>query len=84
MEKLGICSLAGNMRIVGTLGCFGGTLLVSLYKGKVLHLWHTLIRKHQGEQNNGSNANQVRGTLLLVGSCFAFACWYLLQVSWEA
>ncbi|XP_078152380.1 WAT1-related protein At2g37460-like isoform X2 [Carex rostrata] len=79
MEKLGLCSLLGNMRILGTLGCFGGTFLVTLYKGKVFH-WHAIIREHQEVVHKSvSNENQLRGTLLLVGSCFAFACWYLLQ-----
>ncbi|KAJ1689118.1 hypothetical protein LUZ63_013273 [Rhynchospora breviuscula] len=80
IETLGLCSLPGNMKIVGTLGCFGGTLLVSLYKGRVLHLWHAIIRKHQVVQKTEpSHVNQLHGSLLLAGSCFTFACWYLLQ-----
>ncbi|WVZ57997.1 hypothetical protein U9M48_008316 [Paspalum notatum var. saurae] len=42
-EPLNIKSLVGNIKVIGTLVCVGGTLVISLYKGKVLHLWPTNI-----------------------------------------
>ncbi|KAJ4787158.1 WAT1-related protein [Rhynchospora pubera] len=80
METLRLCTPPGSAKFIGALICFGGTMLVSLYKGRPLHLWPTVIgRHHQVLQQNISRTHQVYGTILLVGSCFSFACWYLLQ-----
>ncbi|KAJ4780198.1 WAT1-related protein [Rhynchospora pubera] len=80
METLRLRTLPGSLKIIGTLTCFGGTILVSLYKGRVLHLWPAVVaRHHQVVQQNASGTNQLRGTILLLASSFTFACWYLLQ-----
>ncbi|KAJ1689120.1 hypothetical protein LUZ63_013275 [Rhynchospora breviuscula] len=43
METLRLCTLPGSAKFIGALICFGGTMLVSLYKGRALHLWPTVI-----------------------------------------
>ncbi|KAJ3684468.1 hypothetical protein LUZ61_013632 [Rhynchospora tenuis] len=79
METLRLCTLPGSLKIIGTLTCFGGTIFVSMYKGKALHLWPTIISRHHEVVQTASGTHQARGTILLVASCFSFACWYLLQ-----
>uniref|UniRef100_A0A0D3HC04 WAT1-related protein n=1 Tax=Oryza barthii TaxID=65489 RepID=A0A0D3HC04_9ORYZ len=71
-------SKAGLLKIVGVLVSVGGTMLVSLYKGKSLHLWNSILQ-HQKEQQTKSATNQLRGTIFLAGSSLTFACWYLVQ-----
>lgn len=68
----------GKIKILGALLCLGGALIIALYKGISFHLTH----HHQ--QNNvviKTHHNLTRGTLFLIGSCFFYAVWYILQVN---
>nr|XP_025876535.1 WAT1-related protein At5g64700 isoform X1 [Oryza sativa Japonica Group] len=78
LETFEIGSIVGVLKIVGVLLSVGGTMLVSLYKGKSLHLWNSILQ-HQNEPATKTATNQLRGTILLVASSFAYACWYLVQ-----
>ncbi|CAN6362678.1 unnamed protein product [Urochloa humidicola] len=79
MEALHIRSMAGLLKITGVLLSVGGTMIISLYKGKILHLWNPIINRHNEEHMNVASHHQLRGTILLAGSSFMFACWYLIQ-----
>nr|XP_051203634.1 WAT1-related protein At5g64700-like isoform X3 [Lolium perenne] len=78
METMQICSAAGSLKIVGVFLSVGGTMLISLYKGKTLHLWSPIFEYHKDKQLEVAS-NQLRGTIILVASSFAFACWYIIQ-----
>ncbi|XP_062196999.1 WAT1-related protein At5g64700-like [Phragmites australis] len=78
MEALRVRSKAGSLKIAGVMLSVGGTMLISIYKGKTLHLWNSVLHYHK-EQQMEVATHQLRGTMLLVGSSFAFACWYLIQ-----
>ncbi|OEL29614.1 hypothetical protein BAE44_0009363 [Dichanthelium oligosanthes] len=43
MEKLRLRSKEGSSKVTGVLVCFGGALLISLYKGKVLLLCYAIF-----------------------------------------
>jgi hypothetical protein len=74
-------TLLGNIKVVGTLVCVGGTLLISLYKGKVLHLWPTnIVGYHPKQAGTAFGHHHVRGTVLLITSCLSLAVWYTVQV----
>lgn len=77
MEKLRFGTVTGSLKIIGVLLSVGGTMLVSFYMGKGLHLWGS-ISQHHNEQVQVSN-HHARGTILLLGSIFTFACWYPIQ-----
>ncbi|VAI82435.1 WAT1-related protein At5g64700-like [Triticum dicoccoides] len=79
METLRIWSVVGSLKITGVLFSVGGTMLISLYKGKALHLWDPILKIDPKEQTTEGAGNQLRGTIFLVGSSFAYACWYLIQ-----
>ncbi|KAF7055989.1 hypothetical protein CFC21_063453 [Triticum aestivum] len=79
METLRIWSVVGSLKVAGVLFSVGGTMLISLYKGKALHLWNPILKNHPKEQTTEGASNQLRGTIFLLGSSFTFACWYLLQ-----
>uniref|UniRef100_A0ACD5VVG5 Uncharacterized protein n=1 Tax=Avena sativa TaxID=4498 RepID=A0ACD5VVG5_AVESA len=79
-EPLDMRSLVGNIKVAGTLVCVGGTLVISLYKGKVLHLWPTnIVGYHAKQQGTAFWNHHVRGTVLLVTSCLSLAVWYTVQ-----
>ncbi|XBI07280.1 hypothetical protein VPH35_135205 [Triticum aestivum] len=78
METLQILSIAGSLKVVGVVLSVGGTMLISLYKGKTLHLWKPVLR-HMGQNTTEVAGNHLRGTIFLVGSSITLACWYLIQ-----
>ena len=80
-EPLNLKSLVGNIKVIGTLVCVGGTLVISLYKGKVLHLWPTnIIGYHPKQSGSAFGHHHMRGTVLLIVSCLSLAVWYTVQV----
>jgi hypothetical protein len=81
MEKLRLGSKEGSSKVTGVLVCFGGALLISLYKGKVLLLGRAIVRAGQEDPNvAAAGPHHLRGTLLLLGNCMSYACWYPIQV----
>ena len=71
------------MKLLGALLCVGGTMLVSLLKGPLLHLWPTnLLGYSQAPAANatGAHHNMVVGTLWLCGSCMSYALYFIVQV----
>ena len=79
MERLKCATVAGSLKIVGVLASVGGAMVINLYKGNELHLWRSILQYHKNELTEVAS-NHVRGTILLVISIFAYACWYLIQV----
>jgi len=79
MERLKFATVAGSLKIVGVLASVGGAMVINLYKGNELHLWRSILQYHKNELTEVAS-NHVRGTILLVASSFAYACWYLIQV----
>uniref|UniRef100_A0A1D1YKU5 WAT1-related protein n=1 Tax=Anthurium amnicola TaxID=1678845 RepID=A0A1D1YKU5_9ARAE len=79
-ERLGLGSVPGVAKVIGTLVCVGGAMIISLYKGKVLHIWpfHIDITHNYGIK--APTSNLPRGTTFLVGSTISYACWFILQV----
>uniref|UniRef100_A0A0D9WY56 WAT1-related protein n=1 Tax=Leersia perrieri TaxID=77586 RepID=A0A0D9WY56_9ORYZ len=87
LEKLKLKTRPGMMKVIGTIMCVGGTMVVSLYKGKLLHLWPThLLKPAQlraiGGDDTGSpnHQNMLIGTLYLCGSCLSYAFWFIVQL----
>lgn len=81
-EPLNMRSIVGIIKVVGALVCVGGTIIISLYKGKVLHLWPTnIIGYHPSKAATAFGHHHIRGTILLAISCLSLAVWYTVQVS---
>lgn len=81
LERVGIRSLAGQAKVLGTLICVGGAMLMTLYKGIPITLWSSPFDFRQGKGNdNGSDSeNLTKGSLLLVASCISWSSWFILQ-----
>ncbi|CAO2148682.1 unnamed protein product [Urochloa humidicola] len=78
MEKLQFGTVTGSLKVVGVLLAVGGKMLVSFYKSKAQHLWGSILPNHRYEQVHSAK-HHMRGTILLLGSSFTFACWYPIQ-----
>ena len=86
MERLGIRTLGGQAKLVGTFLSIGGAMILTFYKGQEINLWSTNINlaKHGGDNVSRKHAvvgNQVLGSLLALASCVSFAIWYIILVS---
>ncbi|CAN6209019.1 unnamed protein product [Urochloa humidicola] len=84
-EKVALGKWPGRMKLLGALTCVGGTMVVSLLKGRLLHLWPTHLLKiksfHGGDAPaiSSPSHDMVAGTLFLCGSCLSFALWFIVQ-----
>uniref|UniRef100_A0A0E0RG38 WAT1-related protein n=1 Tax=Oryza rufipogon TaxID=4529 RepID=A0A0E0RG38_ORYRU len=87
LEKLKLKTRSGMIKVIGTVICVVGTMVVSLYRGKLLHLWPThLLKPAQLRAIGGSDDstfpthhNMLIGTLFLCGSCLSYAFWFIVQ-----
>lgn len=81
VEKLRLGSRGGNVKIIGTLLSVGGAMVVSLYKGRALHIWPSnfMIMHHELPNEEVQAHHWMRGTLLLLGSCISYASWFIIQ-----
>ncbi|XVF51121.1 hypothetical protein PTKIN_Ptkin04bG0159200 [Pterospermum kingtungense] len=80
IEKLGLGSRAGKIKITGAILCVGGALTASLYKGKEIYLDNNHHIPTHPAIGVVSNHHWTRGTFMLVGSCLCYAAWYIMQV----
>ncbi|TVU38297.1 hypothetical protein EJB05_11659, partial [Eragrostis curvula] len=82
-EKLVLAKWPGKMKLLGTVVCVGGAMVVSMFKGRLLHLWSTnLLRYSQAasaESPNGLHHDMAIGTLFLCGSCLSYGLWFAVQ-----
>ncbi|CAL5062062.1 unnamed protein product [Urochloa decumbens] len=81
-EKLVFTRWPGKMKLLGTLMCVCGAMVVSLFKGRRLHLWAAtrLLRSHvAATRSSDLHHGMVTGTLFLCGSCLSYALWFIVQ-----
>ncbi|TKW35451.1 hypothetical protein SEVIR_2G373300v4 [Setaria viridis] len=80
-EKLMLTKRPGKMKLLGTLLCVCGAMVVSLFKGRRLHLWATRLLRSQAAATSptGLHHGMVAGTLFLCGSCLSYALWFIVQ-----
>ena len=75
-EKLVFRKWHGKMKLLGIVACAGGTMVVSLYKGKMLHHpWptHLLRPRTHTAAAPAAHHDMVVSTLFLCGSCLGYA-----------
>ncbi|GJN29933.1 hypothetical protein PR202_gb18199 [Eleusine coracana subsp. coracana] len=90
LEKLALGKWPGKMKVVGAVMCVAGTMMVSLLKSRLLHLWPTHLLRYSHAQHHHhaqaaasshhqQGAGMVRGTFFLCGSCLSYAMWFIVQ-----
>ncbi|KAL5215810.1 hypothetical protein ABZP36_007211 [Zizania latifolia] len=86
-ESLAIRTAAGQAKVAGTLLGVGGAMLLTFYKGAEITPWHTHLDLVASLTRNaaaaghpgGAPGDRVTGSMLLIGSCFFYAVWLILQ-----
>lgn len=84
LEKVGIRTLTGQAKVLGTLICVGGSTLMTVYEGSAITLWSSPfhLKRSEGNANhNGSDFHQnlIKGSLLIVAGCVASSAWLIIQ-----
>ncbi|XP_060180452.1 WAT1-related protein At1g09380-like [Lycium barbarum] len=77
MEKLRLNTKTGQAKVLGTILCLAGALIISLYKGKIFYISHHSKKLHVTKV---IETNMVRGTIFLICSCLSYSGWYIIQV----
>ncbi|KAJ8748254.1 hypothetical protein K2173_000826 [Erythroxylum novogranatense] len=75
---IGLNKRAGRIKCLGAMSCVAGALTTALYRGKSFCISppHHLISHFTIHE---SGAHRLRGSLMLLGSCFSYSAWYILQ-----
>ena len=82
LEQVNTRRLHGKAKIIGTLVAVGGAMFMTLFKGSVINPPWTNGRNHHDHQSArpASKENFMKGALLVLGSCFFWSCFMILQV----
>ncbi|XP_072959693.1 WAT1-related protein At1g09380 [Typha angustifolia] len=84
METVGIRTIAGQAKVLGTLLCVGGSMLMTFYKGSLIKTWPSHIHWRYAEEASAAGGtageqNMALGAVLVIGSCFAWAIWFIIH-----
>ncbi|CAL5377794.1 unnamed protein product [Camellia sinensis] len=84
MERLGLGTTIGKMKVAGTLMCIGGAMLLIFYKGVELNISSTNVDllHHKGGHVatlHPHDSNNVVGALLVVSCCVSVAIGLIVQ-----
>ncbi|GER44987.1 nodulin MtN21 /EamA-like transporter family protein [Striga asiatica] len=83
LEKLGLKSKAGQAKVLGTLVCVGGAILVSFYHGQIVNIGQSGIHWKYAETTSSASPtahlNFILGPFLLLVSAISWAAWLIVQ-----
>lgn len=75
----------GLAKIVGTIVCVGGAMLLSFYHGHTIGLGESNIHwtyiDTLGDSNSSTKSNFILGPLFLMLSTVGWALWFIIQVN---
>ncbi|KAK4266125.1 hypothetical protein QN277_027092 [Acacia crassicarpa] len=64
-------------KVLGTVVSLGGVMIVTLYRGPIIrNIWPPLIHIHK---TNHIHEEWLKGSLLAIASCVAWAIWFIMQ-----
>ncbi|CAL0308532.1 unnamed protein product [Lupinus luteus] len=83
-ENVRIKDKAGIGKVMGTLLCVGGALLLSFYHGKTIGLGESSIHlrfadKMEGTSSSTTNTNLLLGPFTIICSALVWALWFIIQ-----
>lgn len=85
LEKLGLRSIAGQAKLIGTIVCVGGAMLLSFYRGPVVigqlgFHWKFAESSTDDKDSNSTHTNFLLGPFILIISSVTYALWLIIQV----
>ncbi|XP_042495306.1 WAT1-related protein At1g68170-like isoform X3 [Macadamia integrifolia] len=86
LERMGIQTLAGKAKLMGTAIGIGGAMVLTFYKGAKINIWSTKVDLTRWFGSGSSTSalhmkseNPVLGSLLALCNCFSYALWLIIQ-----
>lgn len=88
METVGLRTVAGQAKVIGTALCIGGSMLMTFYKGSLVHMWPSHIHWKYAEDmtasssassSSASASDTLLGAVLVIASCFGYSVWFIIQ-----
>ncbi|KAK1287314.1 WAT1-related protein [Acorus calamus] len=82
MEKIKIKNVRSQAKIFGTTVTIAGAMVMAMYKGPALDLFHTGGQPHHDSSSSGGGpqeSNYLEGTLLLIVSSVCWSAFFVLQ-----
>ncbi|XP_054788517.1 WAT1-related protein At4g08290-like [Prosopis cineraria] len=82
LERVRMKEAGGIAKVVGTMVTFGGALLMALYKGPIMALFHSAnnaSERHVEGGHDSPHKHWVIGTLFILLGCAAWSCFFILQ-----
>ncbi|XP_062184019.1 WAT1-related protein At1g09380-like [Phragmites australis] len=85
METVRPATPAGQAKVVGTVVCVGGSMIMPFYKGPLLRVWGSPIHWRFAENTSAAapaaagHSAAVIGDVLVIASCVAWAIWFIIQ-----
>ncbi|KAJ0984497.1 hypothetical protein J5N97_002853 [Dioscorea zingiberensis] len=79
MEKVTMKNASSQAKVLGTVVTVAGALLMILYKGPMVKFPWTKGTGHHSTTANQNAGNWLKGTFLLLGSCFCWSGFFILQ-----
>ncbi|XP_057745720.1 WAT1-related protein At3g30340-like [Arachis stenosperma] len=80
LESVNIKCKSGRAKILGTLVCIGGALLLTLYKGKPLFNYASATSIEKTGTSSSSGRWTIGVVTLILGTLF-WSSWYIVQLS---
>ena len=84
---MGIKTKPGQAKVIGTIICVGGALLLSFYHGHTIGIsvpsmhWTYAENMEKNSSTSSSHGNAIIGPLLLIASSLSWSVWFIIQVS---
>ncbi|PWA59285.1 Drug/metabolite transporter [Artemisia annua] len=81
-ENTRLRTIAGQAKVMGTLVCAGGALLLSLCHGPIIPISESYIHltiASEMHKSNDTNHGNLIGPCLIIFSAFSWAIWFVLQ-----
>lgn len=80
MEKVDMRKVRCQAKVVGTLVTVAGAMLMTVYKGHVINMvWNHPRQSNVHVQNQDSDKDWVKGSILLIIATLAWASFFILQ-----
>uniref|UniRef100_A0A2N9G722 WAT1-related protein n=1 Tax=Fagus sylvatica TaxID=28930 RepID=A0A2N9G722_FAGSY len=84
-ESVGIKTKAGQAKVIGTVVCVGGSLLLSFYHGHTIGIsepsmhWTYAENMEKKGSTSSSHENPILGPFFLIASAFSWSVWFIIQ-----